>query len=137
MRHVFQTAIVFAFVTAIGCQAKLTVSKTIKVPSDEGIGNIQKMPAQPSAQTITVSINVKSGSNVDVFVLPASLLPNDEVGTSPDEKKTWEEKGYGFKREMKSGSMTAKIPANVEYRVLIIQSDDAKEKSEVELKITN
>ena len=137
MRHVFQTAIVLAFVGTLGCQAKLSVSKTFKLPDEGSNGKIFLMPIQPGAQTITVTVTVKSGSNVDAFVVPASLIPDDVFGKSVNEKKSWEEKGYGFKRDMKTGTAMAKVPANVEYKVIIILSDDAKEKSEIDVKITN
>ena len=137
MRRVFQTAIILAFVGALGCQAKLSEMKTIILPDKGSSGKIYLMPIQPGAQTITVTVTVKSGSNVDAFVVPASLIPDDVFGLSANEKKTWEEKGYGFKRDMKTGTAMAKVPANVEYKVIIILSDDAKEKSEIDVKITN
>ena len=136
MRRVFQTAIILTFVGMLGCQAKLSVSKSFKLPDDLEIVKMFEMPAQPGAQSITVNVTVKSGSNVDVFVVPTSLV-GMVIGKSVNEKKTWEEKGYGFKRDMKTGTATAKVPANVEYKVIVIQSDDAKEKSEIDVKITN
>lgn len=136
MFSLFRAIPVLALVAVVGCQAKLTVSKTFKIPDDGEIVKIFEMPAQAGAQTIKVVATVKSGSNIDCFIIPASLVGN-EVGTSPNEKKTWEEKGFGFKRDIKSETFTAKVPANTAYKVLVIQSDSAKEKSDIEIKITN
>ena len=124
-------------ITLSGCQAKLSVSKSFSLPQEEGkISQTWEMPAQTAAQTIKVAVNVKSGPNVDVFVVNASEI-SDVIDASPKEKKKWEEKGYGFKRDVKSETVTVKVPANVEYKVHIMQVDDAKGKSEIEVKITN
>ena len=137
MRHFICSGFIVALIAAAGCQAKLTVTQSFKLPDeDSNIVKTFSMPAQPIAQTITVNVTVKSGSNVDVFVVPASLV-GDTVGKEPNEKKKWEDKAYGSKRDLKFGSMTAKVPANSEFKVMFIQSDDAREKSEVEVKITN
>lgn len=120
----------------LGCQAKLTVSKTFKLPDEAEVVKIFEMPAQPGEQTIKIDVTVKSGSSVDVFVVPANLV-GAAIASDKKEKKVWEEKAYGSKRDVTAGSMTAKVPAKAEYKVLVIQSDNAKQTSEVEIKITN
>lgn len=128
---------VFALAIAIcGCQAKLTVSKTFTLPMGDKISETWEMPAQRSAQTLKIAVNVRSGSNVDVFVVNASDI-GDIIEASPKEKKKWEEKGYGYKRDVKSETVTVNVPANVKYKVHIMQVDDATGKSEIEVKITN
>jgi hypothetical protein len=128
---------VFILAIAVaGCQAKLTVSKSFTLPNENGISQTWDMPPQPSAQTIKVAVTVKSGPNVDVFVVNASDV-GDKIEASPKEKKMWEEKGYGFKRDVKSETVTVKVPANVAYKVHIMQVDDSKGKSELDVKITN
>ena len=135
--RVIPTFALIAITAVMGCQAKLTVNKTHTIPDEEGrIAEIFSMPAQPGAQTITIKLNVKRGSNIDVFVLPDDLVGVD-VGTRPDEKKFWEGKAFGSKRDIKSETMTVKIPANTKYKVVIMQTDSAKEKSEIETNITN
>ena len=124
-----------AFAVA-GCQAKLTVSKTFTLPSDDDVSGTWEMPAQPSAQSIKVAVNVRSGPIVDVFVVNASDI-GKEVANTPSERKKWEEKGYGFKRNVKSETVTVNVPANVKYKVHIMQVEEAMGKSEVEVKITN
>ena len=128
--------IVVSFAIA-GCQAKLTVSKTFTLPGEDSLNQSWEMPPQPSEQNIKITVNVKKGPSVDVFVVNAADIGDVIDGGGPKEKKRWEEKGYGFKRNVKSETITVKIPANVKYKVNIMQSDDAKDKSEVEVKITN
>jgi hypothetical protein len=136
MRAIHLSLVIVGTFVVSGCQAKLTVSKSFTLPGDDGIVQIWEMPAQPSVQSIKVAVTVKSGPNVDVFVANASDI-GEEIHGSPKEKKAWEEKGFGFKRDVKSETVTVKVPANVKYKVLIMQVDEAKGKSELEVKITN
>jgi|LakMenEpi03Aug12_release.lakeMendotaPanAssembly.Ray.scaffolds.fasta_scaffold528191_1 hypothetical protein len=130
---------VFAFASlmlSVGCQAKLTVSKNYTLPDDSDIAKILEMPPQTSEQTLKISVKVKSGDPIDVFVVKSSDAGNI-IGTSAKEKKEWEQKGLGFQRDLKDSSFTVKIPPNTPYKVIAIQSDSAKAKSEFELKVTN
>lgn len=136
MRPIHLALLIVGSFAISGCQAKLSVSKSFTLPGEDGIVQAWEMPAQPSAQSIKVAVTVKSGPNVDVFVANASDI-GEFIHGSPKEKKAWEEKGYGFKRDAKSETVTVKVPANVKYKVIVMQVDDAKGKSEVEVRITN
>jgi uncharacterized lipoprotein YmbA len=120
----------------VGCQAKLTVSKTYTLPDGPTLEKPLEMPAQPSPQTLTITVNVKSGDSIDVFVLKADDF-STTTATQNDEKKLWESKALGFKRDMKSETFNVKIPANVKYFVVSCLSEKSKAKTEYELKVTN
>lgn len=125
-----------ALVLAGGCQAKLTVSKNYTLPDESDIAKILELPPQTSEQSLKISVKVKSGDPIDVFVVKSSDAGNI-IGTSAKEKKEWEQKGLGSQRDLKDSSFTVKIPANTSYKVIAIQCDSAKTKSEFELKVTN
>lgn len=129
-------AMIVVSAACAGCQAKLNVSKTFMLPGDDTNNQIWEMPAQTSEQSVKITVTVKKGSPVEVFVVKASDV-GETVHGDEKEKKAWEEKGFGFKRNTKSDTVTVKIPANVKYKVIVMQVEDAKEKSEVEVKITN
>jgi hypothetical protein len=120
----------------IGCQAKLTVAKSYKIPDDGEIAKILEMQAQPSAQTLTIGVKMKSGDAIDIFVLKADAI-GDTYAKSTDEKKKWEAMALGAKRDTKDGTFTVKVPANTKYKVVIMQADSAKVASEFDLKVTN
>ena len=106
------------------------------MPDGAEVAKIVEMPAQPGAQTVTVSVKVTSGSPVDVYVLKASEV-GDAIAGDKKEKQSWDGKAFGSKQALTNGTVVAKVPANTEFKVVVVPADLGKEPSTVELKITN
>jgi hypothetical protein len=119
-----------------GCQAKLSVSKTIKVPDGADVAHVVQMSAQPAAQKVSVSVKVVSGSPVDIYILRASDV-GDAVAGDKKEKQTWEGKAFGSKQAVTNVTLKADVPANTAFKVVVVPADLGKEPATVELKITN
>jgi RecJ-like exonuclease len=113
-------------------------------PTCSGRGTVIENPCRvchgegrlDKAQTLKVDIKLKAGDAIDLFVVKADAV-GEIVGNSPNEKKKWEAGALGFKRDQKSGSFTVKVPANTKYKVIVMQCDTAKVKSEFDLNVTN
>ena len=128
---------VLAAVLAVsGCGPKLDVSRSFKLPEEDGKVAYRLVPdPQSKDQKITVKVNV-TGDPVDVFVLKASDVP-EPILTTEAEKKMFEGKAFGFVRATTSGTVTCTVPAKTSYEVVIVLSGVTGTKTEGTVKLTN
>jgi hypothetical protein len=132
----YRLGFVVAVVAAAGCGPKLDISKTFKLPEEDGVVAYRLVPdPQSRDQKITVKVEV-TGDPVDVFVLKAADVPAPII-TSEKEKKEFEGKAFGFVRGTKSGTFTCTVPAKTNYEVVIILSGSTGTKTEGTVKLTN
>ena len=132
----FSLPTVAAVILSAGCTAKLNYSKSVTLPGETSILDAIVLDPQPRAQTFKVKVDVTNGSPVDVFVIRTSDFSDRIIGSDADKKK-WESTGLGFKRDLKSDSLTVSIPANTESTVIIIQSANARDRTTATITITN
>jgi hypothetical protein len=122
--------------TAAGCGPKLDVTKSFKLPGDDGRVAYRLVPdPQSKGQNVTATVAV-AGDPVDVFVLKAADVP-DPIVTDEKEKKLFEEKALGHARATTGGTVTCTVPANTAYEVVIVLSGKTGAKAEGTVRVTN
>jgi hypothetical protein len=110
-----------------GCAGKLDVERTY---DQSGLDrNSINLPAQPRAQTLTVTVT--TDNPVDVFVLPAAAGDPTTIEAAALPKKA-----TAHKAKMSTGSFTADIPAGQETNVLVTPAAGSP-KAKVTIKLTN
>jgi hypothetical protein len=125
-----------ASLTACGCGAKLNVSKSFSLPTQEGPAYVLVADPQPRDQEVSVSVEV-TGDTVDVFVMKAPDLPADFTLVNEMERKGMEAKALGSARSTKSATVTCSVPANTDYRVVVLLDGKLGAKTQGTVKLTN
>ncbi len=115
---------------AAGCADKLSTSSSFTLPDGGNITRVFDLPAQSVEQA--VKVEVSSDKPVDVFVMPAKDAPN--LDGMPN--KDWQTKSSAFKEGVTNETLTVKVPAKQETKVIVTPSAKTQ-KANVTVKLSN
>ena len=115
-----------------GCAGRLDLTRTKVLSHEKGEpGTEFILDPQPAEQTLTVEIT--SAEPVDVFIVTADKQANYERETAQAKRA---EAATASKLGMKSGTVSATIPAKTETKVYVRLPPEGKE-TEVKVRLTN
>lgn len=113
-----------------GCASRLDSRHTFHLPDAGDTDKLIQPPTQKSAQS--VKIEVTASEPVDVYVIPTKAADDPRDLSAADRAA----KSLGSKQGVTKDTLTAQVPANEAYQVLVALGKNSK-KADVTLRLTN